>query len=98
MLPPDHQGAAVRHRVAGVDRQVDQDLLHTSTVGVDHQPVRRRSGDQGDVRTDRAGEQVMRIGDRRVHVEQLRTDDVLPGERQQLPGQFDGAFGGQPER
>jgi hypothetical protein len=33
------EGAAIRHRVASVDRQVHQDLLNTRGVGVDHQVV-----------------------------------------------------------
>ena len=83
----DEKLPAVRHRVAGVHRQVDHDLLELA--GVDLYQAKVLAGDcfQFDVLPDQANQHLAQIGDQDVEVQNLRLDDLLAGERQQLLGQ-----------
>ena len=51
----DGQLSAVRHGVAGIDRQVHDDLLDLSGIGFDRADVRARNHDQIDVFADQRG-------------------------------------------
>ena len=68
----DGQRAAVGHRVAGVDREVDQDLLELAGVGHDRPQVARPGWCQRDVLAEGAAQQLLDVGDDAVEVEHLR--------------------------
>ena len=88
------QFAALRHRVPGVDRQVDQDLLDLTGVGQYERKVGGQVGDQLDVLAEGADQQLLDAQDDVVDVEYARLDQLLAGERQQLAGQPGGLLGG----
>ena len=92
----DHEVAAFRHRVSGVDCQVHDHLLELTGIGLDtiERPVQR--GHQPDVLADQALQE--RLGARHdtVEIEHLRLQDLLTAEGQQLLGQRCGAFAGPP--
>ena len=90
----DDQFAPLRHRVAGVDRQVDQDLLDLTGVGQDQGKAGGQVGDQLDVLAEGADQQLLDAQDHVVDVEHARLDHLLAGERQQLVGQPGGPLGG----
>ena len=93
--------AAVGHRVAGVDGEVDQHLLDLAGVGLDRPQVGRDASLQLDVLAERAAQQLLELGDDVVEVEHLRLHDFAAAEDQQLAGQRGRALarrGGSPRR
>ncbi len=90
----DGQRAAAGHRVAGVDGEVQEDLLHLAPVCSDPGQVRCQLDPQLDVLTDASGQQVVDIGDDGVELEGLPVDRAPPPEEQQLVGQPSGSLGG----
>ena len=91
---PDRQPAARRHRVAGIDGEVDDDLLELSGVGTDGPQVERRvdghrhrlAGEVPDERRD--------LGDRSRRVHDLRHEHLPAAEGEQLAGQRRAPVGG----
>ena len=77
---------SVRHRVAGVDREVDDDLLELAGIGADRAEVAAVLDDQLDVLAEQPFQQ---MGHLRHHVgklEHLRAQGLLAREGKQLPG------------
>ena len=90
----DGQGPAAGHGVAGVDGEVDQDLLDLAGVGGDGGQVAGQVGGELDVLAEGPLEQLADVGDEVVEVQDAGLDDFPAGEGQQLAGQPGGAFGG----
>ena len=67
----DRQVAAVGHGIAGIDRQVHDDLLDLAGIGLDRADGPRRNHDQVDVFADQAGQHFQVFGDHVVEVEHL---------------------------
>ena len=82
------------HRIAGIDRQVHDDLLDLAGIGLDRAKVRARDHDQIDVFADQAGEHLQVFRDDAVQVEHLGCEHLLAAEGQQLAGERGGALGG----
>ena len=80
----DHQAAAVRHRVAGVDRQVDDHLLELAGVRSDAAEIGRRVRLQRDVLADDAPQHPFHVGDQPAEIDRRRLDHLLAAERQEL--------------
>ena len=89
----DTQGAAARHGVARVHRQVHQDLLELARVGVDVPGPRSQSEEQLDVLADEPPQHPADLVDHRVEVEVLALQHLLAAEGQELPGETGGAIG-----
>ena len=84
--------AALRHGVAGVDREVHDHLLELSRVGR-HAP---RGGSQPqlqvDVLADQAAQHRVEVADERVEVEHLRLEHLPAAEGQELAREAGGAL------
>jgi hypothetical protein len=83
----DQQLSAGRHRVAGVDGEVHQDLLELARIGVHAREVRREPGLELDVLAQRSAEQPVQLGHDDVEVEHLGTHHLATAEDQQLARQ-----------
>jgi hypothetical protein len=90
----DQQPPAFRHRVASVDREVDQNLLDLARVGFHRVQLLGELHAQLDPLAQRPAQQVFELGEELAQVEQLRLDHLATTEDQQLPGQCRGALGG----
>ena len=89
----DDQLPAGRHGVAGVDGQVDQDLLDLARVGKHRAQSGGQVVGQFHVLAQGADEQLLDSFDHVVEVQRARLDDVAAGEGQQLAGERGGALG-----
>ena len=93
----ERQRAATRHRVARVDREVDQDLLDPGRVVGERPEVGLEAALDDDVLADRRAEEAVEARDQLVQVE----DDLgaaLPArEDHQLADEADPALGGAPD-
>ena len=88
----DRESASPRHGVAGVERQVDDDLLDLPRVGL--HPFQVRPGDrhQLDVFPDEALEHLLQVGNDQIQIQDLRLEDLFAAERDQLLRQSGGAL------
>ena len=90
----DCQRAAVRHGVAGVDGEVQDDLLQLAGIGLHRVALRTErtsSSTSSPIRRRSIG---VSTPDDRVQVEHLGRDDLLAAEGEQLTGQVGRAFAG----
>ena len=90
----DDELPAARHRVAGVDGQVDQDLLDLAGVGQHRAQPGGQVGGQLHVLAQGAQQQLLDSFDDVVEVQHAGLDDIAAGEGQQLVGEPGGALGG----
>ena len=88
------QRAVFLHRVVGVDREVHDHLLELRSVGEHAREAGGAPRLDADLVPDEAPQHLVRVGDDRVEVEDLRIDDLLARERQQLTHELSGALGG----
>ena len=88
----EHERAAVRHRVAGVDREVHQDLLNLPRVRLDVGDVVAGAEDDVDVLADQPAQQRLDLAEAGPRIEHPRLEDLAAAEREQLPGQRGGAI------
>ena len=80
----DRDRAAARHRVAGVDREVDDHLLELRGVGANRAELRVEHRQELDVLADQAAEHHVHVGDDDVQVEDARLEHLAAAEREQL--------------
>ena len=92
----DGEIAALRHRVARVDRQVHDDLFELARVGVDAVEGRIERRHQPDVLADQALQQGLGARDDLIEFQHLWLQDLLAAEGQQLLRQRRRAFAGAP--
>ena len=90
----DRQDAAGGHRVAGIDRQVDQDLFDLAGVGEHRPEVEAEGGGQFDVLADGSSQELLDVRDELIEVEHLRLDDLASPEGEELVGQLGRSLGG----
>ncbi len=88
----DAQRAALRHRVAGVDREVHQDLLDLVRIGLDRPQVRAGHRQQLDVLADQAAQHAVQVQRQLAEVDDPRLDDLLAGEGEQTVREVRGAL------
>src|SRR5205814_1467450 len=79
---------------AGVDPEVDDELLDLAGVGFHHPQIGREERGQLNVFADEALEQLLGAGDGRLQVQGLGLEHLLAAERQQLAREGSGALGG----
>ena len=89
-----HQLAALGHGIAGVDGQVEDDLLDLARVGFHPAQVGAKEGGQLDVFADQSPQHLLGIRHHRVKVEDLGLHDLLAAEGQELLSERGGAVGG----
>jgi hypothetical protein len=81
----DPQRPSLRHRVACVDRKVEDELFDFAGVGFDGLQPRIEHDVDMDVLADKAAEHLLELGDRFVHIEHPGTVRFLAAEREELP-------------
>ena len=91
----DPQGAAIGHRIAGVDGEVDEDLLELARVDQHGLQVGGERAVQLDVLAERATQQLLDVAYDVVDIDDLGLDDLTPGEGEQLVGQVRRPLAGQ---
>jgi hypothetical protein len=64
--------STVRHRVAGVDGEIEQHLLELPRIGVDESEIRIEMRRERDVLADEAAQQLSDVGHHRVDVDCLQ--------------------------
>ena len=79
------------HRVARIDRQIDDDLLELAGVGAHRAEVAAMLDDQLDGLAEQPLEQMRHFGHDVGQLEDLRAQRLLARESEQLPGQPGGA-------
>ena len=89
----DGQGAAIRHGVARVDGEIDDDLLELALIDLDEAEVAAMHDLELDVLADEAAQQMRQIRERVGDVEDARLQGLLAREGQQLAHQIGGAVG-----
>ena len=87
------QLAAVGHRVAGVDREIDDHLLELRDVDLDRPEIAAVHEVELDLFADQPPQQHGEIGQRVAEIEHLRPQGLAARECQQLPHQRGGAGG-----
>ncbi len=80
----DRQRAAARHRVPGVDGEVDEHLLDLPWIGLHAPKGSPRQRDELDVLADHAPEHRLDSLDDGVEVQHLRLEQLVAAEREQL--------------
>ena len=83
----DRKPSALRHRVAGVHREVEDDLLDLRRVGLHAAEGRIEQAVQLDRLADQRPEHLGHAGDDTVQVEHARLEHLLAAEREELLGQ-----------
>ena len=90
----DGNHAAFGHRVARVDRQVEQHEFDLRRVGERGRQIGRRPHGDVDRRADRAAQQLRHAGDHPVEVGRRRVHALLAREGEQLSGEAGAPLGG----
>ncbi len=93
VLGLDGKLAAVRHRVAAVDREVDDHLLELAGIGAHRFQVLAVDHVELDVLADQPPQQMREFTQNVGHVEDARLQGLLAREGQQLAHQVGGAVG-----
>ena len=85
------------HRVARVEGEVHDHLLHLAVVRLDAAQARAQARDQGDVLAQERPEHPLHALDHPVEAQHLARDDPVPAEAEELPGEVHRALGGLPD-
>ena len=88
----DDQAAAVGHRVARIDREIDEHLLELAGIGLDGPEVHAETSLEHHPLAERPMEQVLEPGNDVVEVEHLGLDDFAAAEDEQLPRELRSAL------
>ena len=87
------EAPALGHRVAGVDGEVDEDLLQTRRIHLHEPRVTGRLGHQLDVLAQNAPQHLAEVAQHGVGIHGPRRGDLVTGESEQLAGEPRGALG-----
>jgi hypothetical protein len=79
------------HRIAGIDGEVDDDLLELAGIGADRAEIAAMLDDQLDLLAEQALQEARHLGDDVGQLQHLRAERLLARESEQLPGQAGGA-------
>ena len=90
----DQQFAAVRHRIARIEAEIDQRGLELGAIDMDDAEIVREHGVDLDLRTQGAPQELAGVGDQGVEVGRLRPQRLLAREGEQLAGQGGRAIDG----
>ena len=83
----DRQAAAVRHRIARIQRQIHEHLLDLAGIRFHASKRRRQHHRDLDLLTDQPAQHLTRLLHHGIAVQQARFDHRFPAEQQQLTGQ-----------
>ena len=90
----DEEFASLRHGVAGVDRQVHDDLLELALIGFHCSQVRIKAAGQFHIFPDQAAQHAFHILNDSVHIQDFRFEHLLTAESQELAGERSGTASG----
>ncbi len=90
----DRQFATVRHRIPGVDDQVNQHLLNLARIRFDTLQIGRQFRAELNIFADQSLQHLVHVGDCVVQIKRQRLQNLLASEGQQLPRQVRGALAG----
>ena len=90
----DGQPPSPRHRVAGVDRQIDDDLLELPGIRLHSAQVGGEWHGEVNVRSDQPSQQFFGAGQDGPEIHDLGLEHLLAAEREQLAGKGRRALGG----
>ena len=79
--------SAIGHRIARVDDQVEDDLLHLPAVGRDRRKPRRQIHVERVFRSEQAREHLLHVADDGGELERLGLQHLLAAEREELTGE-----------
>src|SRR5439155_15948334 len=89
----DRQPSAARHRVASVDRQIEDDLLDLSGIRPDAPEALVAADRELDVLPEQPSQKWLDRADHRAQIDDLGLENLLAAEGEQLPRQLRGALG-----
>ena len=89
----DRQRAAARHRVARIDREVDDDLFELALIDLRKAEIAAVHDLQFDILANQPAQQVRQLDQHVGDVEDARLQGLLARERQELPHEIGGAVG-----
>ncbi len=78
----------MRHRVAGIDRQVQDDLLQLAEIGPHRADVPREDRAEIDILADQPMQHPVHVRHDAIDAEHAWGEDLLPAKGQQLPRQI----------
>ncbi len=93
-LGADEETSALGHDIAGVDREIHDDLLQHACVRLHGRQVGRIAALQRDVFTEDPLQHFQNLAEHGVQVETADLHRLFPAEHQQLPGQIRATLGG----
>ena len=93
LLQRNREHAAIWHGIAGVDRQVGEELLDAGGIGVDGDLLLRANQQDADVFRQNAFQQFDVFFGEGGQIHRMLFDDDLPSEIENLLDQFGGAVG-----
>ncbi len=88
------ENAAARHRVAGVDGEIEEHLLQLGRVDLDPSDLGVETHQQFDVFAEGAPQQLLALADLDVQVQHPRPQDLLATHCKELAGQAGGVLAG----
>ena len=83
----DRDASATRHRVSGVETQIDDDLLDLAAIDLREGQRRGQHRRERDVLADETPQHRAGVLNDRVHVHRMRLEDRLASEEEQLSGE-----------
>jgi len=89
----DAQAASLRHSVASVPSQVQDNLLQLSSIHLRPSKVRIEQQVEGDVLTEHAPQDVIHVFQNRVELQDRRLEELIPAIREKLIGKPCAALG-----
>ena len=90
----DRQFAALRHRISGVDDQVNQHLLNLAGICFDALQIGRQFRAELNIFANQSLQHLVHVGDYVVQTERQRLQNLLASKGQQLPRQVRRAIAG----
>jgi hypothetical protein len=78
----DGEGAAAGHGIAGVDRQVDEDLFHHAGIGMNRRQFLHQDAVKGDLFPDERANDFRQVVNDIIQVEQLRLHHLFSTEHE----------------
>ena len=83
----------MRHRIAGIDREIEDRVLELGGIGERRAKLRRQFDRKPDLFAQRSDQQFFHAPDQLVYIHRLGIERLTPGERQQPVGEAGGAIG-----
>jgi hypothetical protein len=88
-----HKPAAFRHRITGINRQIQQNLLNLPSIGFDPVEGRSKKSSQFNIFSNQALEHFLEFINNHIEVKHFQFQHLLTAEGQNLPGKAGGSQG-----